>query len=179
MIRRCACPKPDLLATMQLLLDCGTRDDGQPDHEWDAGPAAPSGGPRPPAAHPELAIPLVEEVLRYDPPVQFRTRTTLAEMPIAGRHHPQRSHGRPGAGLGQPRPRALLRTRAIRSGTCRQRTPWFWQRGPLLCWRSAGAAGSRDRALEVLAPEARGPAPGRRPASLSPRMPPCVARNTC
>ncbi len=40
---------------------------------------------------PELAIPIVEEVLRYDPPVQFRTRTTLAEVPIAGVTIPQRA----------------------------------------------------------------------------------------
>jgi cytochrome P450 len=33
---------------------------------------------------PSLAIPLVEEVLRYDPPVQFRLRTTLADLPMAG-----------------------------------------------------------------------------------------------
>jgi len=33
---------------------------------------------------PNLVIPLVEEVLRYDPPVQFRTRTTLAGIDMAG-----------------------------------------------------------------------------------------------
>jgi cytochrome P450 len=33
---------------------------------------------------PEYAIPVVEEVLRFDPPVQFRLRTTLADLPIAG-----------------------------------------------------------------------------------------------
>lgn len=33
---------------------------------------------------PGLVIRLVEEVLRYDPPVQFRTRTTLADIDIAG-----------------------------------------------------------------------------------------------
>ena len=33
---------------------------------------------------PELAIAVVEEVLRFDPPVQFRLRTTLADLPIAG-----------------------------------------------------------------------------------------------
>jgi cytochrome P450 len=33
---------------------------------------------------PEFAIPVVEEVLRFEPPVQFRLRTTLADLPIAG-----------------------------------------------------------------------------------------------
>jgi cytochrome P450 len=37
----------------------------------------------------DLVIPTVEEVLRYDPPVQFRTRTTLTEVPIAGVTIPQ------------------------------------------------------------------------------------------
>jgi cytochrome P450 len=33
---------------------------------------------------PDLVVTLVEEVLRYDPPVQFRTRTTLADVEAAG-----------------------------------------------------------------------------------------------
>jgi hypothetical protein len=33
---------------------------------------------------PDLVVPLVEEVLRYDPPVQFRTRTTLTDIELAG-----------------------------------------------------------------------------------------------
>jgi cytochrome P450 len=33
---------------------------------------------------PDLVVPLVEEVLRYDPPKQFRTRTTLADVEVAG-----------------------------------------------------------------------------------------------
>ncbi|WP_433281082.1 cytochrome P450 [Pseudonocardia xinjiangensis] len=33
---------------------------------------------------PELALTMVEEILRYDPPVQYRTRTTLADIQIAG-----------------------------------------------------------------------------------------------
>jgi cytochrome P450 len=33
---------------------------------------------------PELVVTLVEEVLRYDPPVQFRTRTVLADVELGG-----------------------------------------------------------------------------------------------
>ncbi len=39
--------------------------------------------------NPDLVIPTVEEVLRYEPPVQFRTRTTLTDIPIAGVTIPQ------------------------------------------------------------------------------------------
>jgi cytochrome P450 len=35
-------------------------------------------------AQPGLEVTLVEELLRYDPPVQFRTRTTLAKIEAAG-----------------------------------------------------------------------------------------------
>jgi len=35
-------------------------------------------------SNPDLVVPLVEEVLRYDPPVQFRTRTTLTDIELAG-----------------------------------------------------------------------------------------------
>jgi cytochrome P450 len=38
---------------------------------------------------PDLITPLVEEVLRFDPPVQFRTRTTLADLQAAGVTIPQ------------------------------------------------------------------------------------------
>ena len=33
---------------------------------------------------PDLVVTLVEEVLRYDPPIQFRTRTTLTDVEAAG-----------------------------------------------------------------------------------------------
>jgi cytochrome P450 len=76
--------EPDLLATMQLLLIAG--------HETTVNLITNSMLTllRHPEVferlrrNPDLAIPTVEEVLRYDPPVQFRTRTTLADVPIAG-----------------------------------------------------------------------------------------------
>ncbi|GCE14903.1 cytochrome P450 [Tengunoibacter tsumagoiensis] len=38
---------------------------------------------------PELIVPYVEELLRYDPPVHFRNRTALADITIAGTTIPQ------------------------------------------------------------------------------------------
>jgi hypothetical protein len=81
--------EPDLLATMQLLLIAG--------HETTVNLITNSmlALLRHPDVfenlrrNPALAIPTVEEVLRYDPPVQFRTRTTLADVPIAGVTIPQ------------------------------------------------------------------------------------------
>ncbi|GCE19715.1 cytochrome P450 [Dictyobacter kobayashii] len=82
-------PEPDLLATMQLLLIAG--------HETTVNLITNSmlALLRHPDVfdrlrrNPDLAIQTAEEVLRYDPPVQFRTRTTLADLPIAGVTIPQ------------------------------------------------------------------------------------------
>jgi cytochrome P450 len=82
-------PESDLLATMELLLIAG--------HETTVNLIANSMLTllRHPEVfarlrhHPDLAILTVEEVQRYDPPVQFRTRTTLADVPIAGVTIPQ------------------------------------------------------------------------------------------
>lgn len=81
--------EPDLLATMQLLLIAG--------HETTVNLITNSMLAL--LRHPEvfdqlrrkptLVIPTVEEVLRYDPPVQFRTRTTLTAVQIAGVTIPQ------------------------------------------------------------------------------------------
>jgi cytochrome P450 len=38
---------------------------------------------------PEFAVPVVEELLRFEPPVQFRIRTTLTDLPIAGETIPK------------------------------------------------------------------------------------------
>ena len=82
--------EPDLLATMELLLIAG--------HETTVNLITNSmlALLRHPEAfdrlrrNPALVIPTVEEVLRYDPPVQFSpTRTTLTEVPIAGVTIPQ------------------------------------------------------------------------------------------
>jgi len=82
-------PEPDLLATMELLLIAG--------HETTVNLITNSmlALLRHPEVfdrlrgNPQLSILTVEEVLRYDPPVQFRTRTTLADVPIAGVTIPQ------------------------------------------------------------------------------------------
>ena len=76
--------EPDLPATLQLLLIAG--------HETTVNLI--TNGMLTLLRHPEVldrlrhdpayAIPVVEEVLRFDPPVQFRLRTTLADLPIAG-----------------------------------------------------------------------------------------------
>lgn len=76
--------EPDLLVTMRLLLIAG--------HETTVNLITNSmlALLRHPEvfdrlrSNPAVVIPTVEEVLRYDPPVQFRTRTTLTEMRIAG-----------------------------------------------------------------------------------------------
>ncbi|GHP00113.1 cytochrome P450 [Reticulibacter mediterranei] len=76
--------EPDLLATMVLLLIAG--------HETTVNLITNSmlALLRHPEVferlrrNPDLAIATVEEMLRYDPPVQFRTRTTLADISIAG-----------------------------------------------------------------------------------------------
>jgi cytochrome P450 len=82
-------PEPDLPATLELLLIAG--------HETTVNlitngmltllrhPAVLDRLRR----DPEFAIPVVEEVLRFDPPVQFRLRTTLADLPIAGKVIPK------------------------------------------------------------------------------------------
>ncbi|GHO47137.1 cytochrome P450 [Ktedonospora formicarum] len=81
--------EPDLLATMQLLLIVG--------HETTVNLI--TNGMLALLRHPEvfdrlqhnldLAIPILEEIQRYDPPVQFVKRTTLTDVPIANVTIPQ------------------------------------------------------------------------------------------
>ena len=58
-----------------------------------------------PRRDPALVVPLVEEVLRYDPPKQFRTLVaTLAEVEVAGATIPRGATVVLPARLRQPRP---------------------------------------------------------------------------
>ena len=68
---------------------------------------------------PDLVVPLVEEVLRYDPPVQFRTRTTVDDIDIAGVTIPKGASVVLAARLGQPRPGPFPRRRPVRSRIAR------------------------------------------------------------
>ena len=57
------------------------RDHGEPHHQRHADPAAPPGRAAAPARGPGPCAPrVVEELLRYEPPVQFRTRKTLCPI---------------------------------------------------------------------------------------------------
>lgn len=51
---------------------------------------------------PRLAVPIVEELLRFEPPVQLLPgRTTLADIEVRG-HRPQGLHPLAGPGVRQP-----------------------------------------------------------------------------
>ncbi len=56
----------------------------------------------------------VEELLRYDGPVQYNVRYSVKDVAGAQRHHPGQQAGVPDGGRGQPRPAGLHR-RARRS----------------------------------------------------------------
>ena len=114
---------------------------------------------------PELVVPLVEEVLRYDPPVQFRTRTTLTDIELAGTDHPEGGDRGPAARLRQPRPDPLPGRRVLRARPHRQRPPRLRRRRPLLrrCTARPRRGPHRPRRAR---PQARRPPTARRPAPL-------------
>ena len=57
--------------------------------------------------NPDLVTSAVEEMLRYDPPVQLVERKTLADVDVDGITIPRGGHGGDDAGGGQPRPGRL------------------------------------------------------------------------
>jgi hypothetical protein len=66
-------------------------------------------------ATPAIAPRLVEELLRYEPPVHYRTRLALAEIEIGGGEGPERLARGAAPRGGQPRSRSLSRSRPFRS----------------------------------------------------------------
>ena len=104
----------------------------------------------------ERVVPLVEEVLRYDPPVQFRTRATLADLPVAGTTIPQGATVVLLLASGSrdphrfPRPAEFVRDRA-------------WSIG------AASAAKNASSAAESLASKAAVPSAPRSPAACCSR----------
>ena len=160
-------PEADLLAAMQLLLIAG--------HETTVNLI--TNGMLTLLRHPEvldhlrrtpdLAIPLVEEVLRYDPPVQFRTRTTLAEIPVGGITIPRgvsvvlllASGSRDPARFSEPE--RFDPKRAVNEHL-------GFGSGDHYCVGAPLARLEAVTALSNASAEARGPASDHRPASLSP-----------
>jgi cytochrome P450 len=170
-------PEPDLLATMELLLIAG--------HETTVNLITNSmlALLRHPdvfdrlRSNPELSIPTVEEVLRYDPPVQFRTRTTLADVPIAGVTIPQ------GASV------VLLLAAGSRDPARFVDPDRFWPErddnehlgfgsGDHYCVGAPLARLEAVTALKALARRLEAPRLVTDPPPIE-RMPPCVVRNTC
>ena len=118
---------------------------------------------------PEYVIRLVEELLRFEPPVQMvPNRTAMEDIAVgettipAGAPDHARACGR------QPRPPPLRRSRHVRSrspGRHRGPAPRVGRRYPLLLRRAAGPARGPDRAGHAV-PPARQPAPRAGPAAL-------------
>ena len=112
-------------------------------------------------AHPDIASSAVEELLRFDSPVQFNLRTALEPADLLGEPlGARRPHRRP-AGRGQPRPGALRPTRRARPPAPRQhavelrlghpslhrcaRWPGWRVRSPSTrCWRGSRSIELRD-----------------------------------
>lgn len=103
---------------------------------------------------PDLAARVVEELLRYEPPVQIlsNSRNTLDDIEIAKHHHPQGFTGRTRARLRQSRPRLRSGPRPLRPRPRAQRAPRLRRRHPLLLRSPTGPSRDADRPHRAGAP---------------------------
>ena len=118
---------------------------------------------------PELIVPGVEELLRFESSVQ------LWHTPLRPRGHRDRRHHHPGGRddlpvlrLGEPRPGAVREPRQARPRAPEQRARRLQPGHPLLLRRPARAAGGPDRGQRVLPPRGE-PAARRGPAAVPPQ----------
>ena len=111
----------------------------------------------------------IEEVLRFDPPLQWFERWVLDDG-VRGRRrgHPARLARRAGAGCRQPRPAATPRPRPVRPAPGRYDPPVARRRHPLLHRGAAGAAGARDHAERARPHRARADGPAAAPSAARP-----------
>ena len=107
-------------------------------------PTVPSGQAL--VADPGRAEAVVEEALRFDPPVQLTVRMAREDLELDGVRLGQGHGAGADAGRRQPRPGRVRRTRPVRPRPERRAgAPGVLQRDPLLPGRPAGPAGRRDR----------------------------------
>ena len=105
----------ELVSTGSAAADRRPRDHRQPHHQRHAHAAAPPRRPRAAAPRARPGVPLVEELLRYEPPVQILPqRTALADIDIAGATIPKGSPIMLVLAAGNRDPAALPRSRPVR-----------------------------------------------------------------
>ena len=118
---------------------------------------------------PELIVPGVEELLRFESSVQFwPTRSALEDIEIAGTTIPKGSPIYLLLRLGEPRPGTVREPRRARPRTPGQRARRLQPGHPLLLRRPACAAGGPDRGQRVR-PSRGEPAARRGPAAVPPQ----------
>jgi hypothetical protein len=94
--------------------------------------------------HPEIVGSAVEELLRFESPVQHTARIAPADMQLGG-NHPKGREGGGGARRGEPRSQSFSRPRPFGFTSARQPASGVWLGGPFLFRRAFGADGGPNR----------------------------------